>query len=217
MNAPLPDFMNRTNSQNSSRFAGTEIRSRRVIDLGLGGAMRPIVTTNFRPGAVVLLHLLQQRRPDIPVVWIDTGYNTAATYRYIDRLVSDWNLDLRVYSSRITAAHRAARGKGIPKARSERFARFVDEVKIEPFQRALNELKPDTWFTGIRREQSDFRARSQTFSQGSTGRLKIAPMLDWRESDIRTYIDTHDLVDNESYLDVTKPGDTLECGIQFVS
>ena len=42
-------------------------------------------------------------------------------------------------------------------------------------------------------------------------------MLDWRESDIRTYIDTHDLVNNESYLDVTKPGDTLECGIQFVS
>src|ERR1041385_8247457 len=43
---------------------------------------RAIVSTNFRPYEAVVLHLCVQAQPDIPVLWVDHGYNSAATYRH---------------------------------------------------------------------------------------------------------------------------------------
>jgi len=40
---------------------------------------RAIVSTNFRPYEAVLLHLCTQVQPGIPVLWVDHGYNRAAT------------------------------------------------------------------------------------------------------------------------------------------
>ena len=39
---------------------------------------RAIVSTNFRPYEAVLLHLCVQVQPDIPVLWVDHGYNRPA-------------------------------------------------------------------------------------------------------------------------------------------
>ncbi len=46
---------------------------------------RAIVSTNFRPYEAVILHLCTQVQPDIPVLWVDHGYNRPATYRHAGR------------------------------------------------------------------------------------------------------------------------------------
>ena len=187
-----------------------------VILQALAMAERPVLTTNFRPGAVVLLHLLREHAADIPVVWVDTGYNTPATYRYVDRLVEDLGLDLHVYTPRITEAHRAARGLTVPTPKDDGFDAFVEEVKLEPFRRAFAELKPDVWFTGIRREQTATRAATGIYSRGAAGSLKVAPLLDWTQADIDLYVSEHNLPNSSDYVDPTKPGEKLECGIQLL-
>ena len=126
-----------------------------IITWALSLASNPVISTNFRPRSAALLHMVTRACPDIPVVWVDTGYNTPATYRYIEALREHLKLNLRAYTPHVTVARRAANG-GLPGSDQPQFDRFVHETKLEPFERAFNELKPDVWFTGVRREQNEF-------------------------------------------------------------
>src|SRR6266853_2667864 len=67
-------------------------------------AGRAIVSTNFRPYEAVLLHLCTQVQPNIPALWVDHGYNRAATYRHAEQLKQLLQLNLQAYAPRVTAA-----------------------------------------------------------------------------------------------------------------
>src|SRR3954464_1269975 len=69
---------------------------------------RAIVSTNFRPYEAVILHLCVQVQPDIPVLWVDHGYNRPATYKYAEELRGRLGLNVKPFVPRITAAHRDA-------------------------------------------------------------------------------------------------------------
>ena len=69
---------------------------------------RAIVSTNFRPYEAVVLHLCTQVQPDLPVLWVDHGYNRPATYRHAEELKHLLKLNLKPYLPKITAAHRDA-------------------------------------------------------------------------------------------------------------
>ena len=58
----------------------------------------PILTTNFRPYEVSILHLCTSIMPDLKIVWCDSGYNTKATYIYAEKIIADLNLNLHLYS-----------------------------------------------------------------------------------------------------------------------
>ncbi len=186
-----------------------------TIDWALELASTPVLTTNFRPGSAALIHLVTRHAPGIPVIWIDTGYNTPATYRYAEQLTREWDLNLQIYTPRLTVARQAAHG-GIPAASAAAFAEFNRQTKLEPFERAFNELKPDVWFTGIRREQSDFRASLGVVSRGAGNSLRVAPLLAWGDQAVSDYLARHGIADNDDYVDPTKPGTKLECGIQLL-
>ena len=65
---------------------------------------RAIISTNFRPYEAVLLHLAIQVQPDIPVLWIDHGYNRPATYRHAEQVKAQLKLNIKAYIPRLTAA-----------------------------------------------------------------------------------------------------------------
>src|SRR5882724_1790339 len=75
---------------------------------------RAIVSTNFRPYEAVVLHLAVQVQPDIPVLWVDHGYNRPATYQHAEQLRKMLHLNLKAYLPRMTAAHRDAIAGPIP-------------------------------------------------------------------------------------------------------
>src|SRR3989449_2275221 len=75
---------------------------------------RAIVSTNFRPYEAVLLHLCVQVQPEIPVLWVDHGYNRPATYRHAEQLKTLLKLNLKAYVPRMTAAHRDTVRGAIP-------------------------------------------------------------------------------------------------------
>ncbi len=187
-----------------------------VITWALARARNPVISTNFRPRAAALLHMVTRLCPNIPVIWVDTGYNTPATYRYVEELCQRLQLNLRSYTPFVTVARRAASG-GLPSHNSPQFARFAHETKLEPFERAFNELKPDVWFTGIRREHSEFRGGLGVVSRGALNTLRVAPVFDWNDQSLATYLAAHGVLDNDDYVDPTKPGAQLECGLQLLS
>ena len=79
-----------------------------LVDWALGLGQNAIVTTNFRPFEAVILHMVTQVKRDVPVVWMDNGYNTEATYRYADEVTKQLGLDLHIYLPRRSRAHREA-------------------------------------------------------------------------------------------------------------
>ena len=61
--------------------------------------------------------------------------------------------------------------------------------KIEPMQRLL--LGRTAWVTGLRREQSETRARVPFFEHDADGREKFYPLADWSEDEIWAYLRVH--------------------------
>ncbi|MDN3557977.1 phosphoadenosine phosphosulfate reductase family protein [Halomonas maura] len=176
---------------------------------------RPICTTNFRPFEAVILHMVTRQRPDMPIVWMDHGYNTEATYRFADAVVQRLDLNLISYIPRRTRAHREAVDGPMPGIDDPRHAAFTEEVKLEPFGRALREMAPDVWFTALRAEDTPERARMDAVSRNADGLLKVAPLLHWSARDLYQYLQAHDLPNEFDYFDPTKVEAKRECGLHL--
>ncbi|MGL6213131.1 phosphoadenosine phosphosulfate reductase domain-containing protein [Billgrantia desiderata] len=186
-----------------------------LIRWALTQGQRPIVTTNFRPFEAVILHMVTQQRPDIPVVWMDHGYNTEATYRFADALVKRLDLNLISYIPQRTRAHREAVDGAMPGIDDPRHEAFTREVKLEPFERALREMAPDVWFTALRAEDTPERARMQPVSRNADGLLKVSPLLHWSAKELYQYLQQHDLPNEFDYFDPTKVEAKRECGLHL--
>ncbi len=176
-------------------------------------ARNPVVFTNFRPLAIAFLHLVTRPLPSIPVIWVDHGFNTPATYRHIERVVELLDLNLQVYSPQMSAAHFTAVYGDIPKFDTPEHDRFSEIVKLEPFDRAMRELAPDVWLNGIRHDQNSHRKELDVFTFGSHQTVRVAPMFHLTELDVEEYIYTLDLPDNHDYYDPTKGEEHRECGL----
>ncbi len=185
-----------------------------IVDWALGRSANPMISTNFRPRAAAILHLVTAVRPDIPVIWVDTGYNTAATYRFAEAVTMRLRLNLHVYSPKVTSARRCAVLGGVPALDDRAHAAFTREVKLEPFERALREHGPDCWLTGIRADQNAFRKSLGVVSRGALGVLRVAPLYNWTAVDLENYLYEHGLPDNADYFDPTKVEADRECGLQ---
>lgn len=171
------------------------------------------VTTNFSPFETVILHLLTQVKPDIPVVWIDSGLNKPETYEFAELAIEELGLNVSVFTPAVTAARLNATLGGIPNIDDERHTAFTRQFKIEPFERAMKAQPYTTWFTAVRRDQTAVRANMDYIAQGPFGLTKIAPLLDWKESDMNAYIEKFDLPNETNYFDPTKAEDDRECGM----
>ncbi|AWT49041.1 phosphoadenylylsulfate reductase [Psychrobacter sp. YP14] len=184
-----------------------------IVEWALAKAENPIITTNFRPYESAILHLVAKQKPDITVLWVDSGYNTRATYDFANKLIKDLNLNVVTYIPKQTSAHRDATMNGIPSVNNPLHDEFTEQVKLEPFKRALAELKPDVWFNAIRKDQTEFRQGLDVLSQSKDGVLKVAPLFYKNDKDLDAYLAEHDLPNEFDYFDPTKVEENRECGL----
>ncbi len=178
---------------------------------------RAVISTNFRPYEAVLLHLVAQIQPDIPVLWVDHGYNRPATYRHAEQLRSRLKLDIRPYLPRLTAAHYDAVHGGMPEPTPEnenRIKAFSTVMKLEPFQRGMRELAPTVWLTALRKVQNPDRAGLDIVSpDGNFNSLKVSPVFHWSDAQMEAYLKEHDLPNEWDYFDPAKADEKRECGL----
>lgn len=179
------------------------------------GRGRVVVSTNFRPYEAALLHLVVQVQPDIPVLWVDHGYNRPATYRHAEVLRERLGLNLKPYLPRMTAAHRDAIEGPIPDPGDEQgLRRFSAVMKLEPFQRGMRELAPAVWITGLRRVQNPGRAGLGVVAHDANfGTLKVSPFFHATDADLDRYLAEHGLPNEWDYFDPAKADEKRECGL----
>jgi phosphoadenosine phosphosulfate reductase len=178
---------------------------------------RAIVSTNFRPYEAVILHLCVQVQPDIPVIWVDHGYNRPATYRFAEQLRNRLNLNLKIYLPKLSATHRDAIYGPIPGIDNEaELKKFSAMMKLEPFERSMQELTPTVWFTALRKVQNPYRATLDILSEDETYHtIKVSPVFYWTDADMEAYLKQHNLPNEWDYFDPTKADEKRECGLHI--
>lgn len=191
-----------------------EASAEEVVRWALDQDKTSILTTSMGRNAAAMLHLVTRVDPSVSVIWIDNGYNLRDTYIIAERLIQQLELNIHVYSPLMTSERRNAIMGGIPTIDEEQQHQlFTQQVKLEPFNRALAEFKPDLWITGIRREETDHRKTLDILSMDGRGIVKVAPMFYWSEADVNAYMEQHRLPTCKHYFDPTKVQDGRECGL----
>lgn len=151
-----------------------------------------IMTTSFGVQSAVMLHLVTQVVPEVPVVFIDTGYLFPETYRFADELTERLSLNLKVYNPAMSAARQEA-------LFGKRWELGLDELKqynlinkVEPMDRAVRELGAEAWLAGLRRGQSNSREGLPVVQQQNKV-TKIHPIIDWDNKKVHQYLTEHGL------------------------
>ena len=154
-----------------------------VIAGQIAAAKAPCITCSFQLDGVVVLHMIRQIAPEIPVLFIDTFHHFADTYAYRDDLVSRWRLNL----VNVKAAQPAP---GLWQTSTDA---CCARHKVEPLFAALENY--DVWFTGLRRDQSPSRAHLAHLEpfRLPSGRVlrKVNPVATWTTKEIHTYAKQH--------------------------
>ncbi|MGV6807967.1 MAG: phosphoadenosine phosphosulfate reductase domain-containing protein [bacterium] len=190
-----------------------------IIRWSLNLGKRVFASTSFSPNSAGLLHMISDIAPEMPVVWVDSGYNVADTYRTAEKIMAQLNLNMHIYTPEMTAERRNALMGGIPHPDDDEdlHKEFARQVKLEPFDRAIDDLQGEIWITGIRREETDFRKTLDIVTVDNRGILKVAPLFRWAEQDLATYMQQHGLPSPRHYFDPTKVIDGRECGLHTIA
>jgi phosphoadenosine phosphosulfate reductase len=178
---------------------------------------RAIVSTNFRPYEAVILHLVTRVQADVPVLWVDHGYNRPATYQHAEAVKGLLKLNIKAYLPKLTTAHYDAVHGGMPEPtpeNEERIKAFSTVMKLEPFQRGMRELAPTVWITALRKVQNPNRAGLDIVSHDANfGSLKVSPLFYWSDAEMESYLKQHNLPNEWDYFDPAKADEKRECGL----
>ena len=151
-----------------------------------------MLSTSFGVQSAVLLHMVTQQWPEIPVVMIDTRYLFPETYRFADQLTERLKLNLKVYREHVSAAWLEARHGKLWEHGLDGIERYNQINKVEPMQRAIRELGARGWITGLRRQQAKSRKAVGVLQQQKDV-IKIQPIIDWTDRMVYEYLKKHDL------------------------
>ena len=206
--------------------------------LGARADARVCLTSSFQAEDMVVLHLLRERIPDVPVLFLETGYHFAQTYEYRDKMAKEWSLQLvNVLPKQTVPEHESAFGI-LYQSDSTRCCQLR---KVDPLLGALEPF--DVWFTGLRREQSPTRKnlKKVELHRLPTGKAlwKVSLLADWNWEQVWDYVNANGISHlpqyDEGYLsigcepctalpvDPSNPrsgrwgGTKLECGIHTFS
>lgn len=208
-----------------------------LIRAALAESQKPCFTCSFQAEDVVVLHLLLEERPDVPVLFLDTGYHFPEVYAYRDALREQMGFHLVNLTPSLS---REEQERSYGRLYETDPNRCCQMRKVDPLFQALKGY--DTWFTGLRREQSPTRANLKAVEEAilnSGHRLKkVSPLYDWTLKEVFAYLAVAGLpylpLYNQGYLSIgcapctAKPLDPqdprsgrwagkgmLECGIHL--
>lgn len=162
-----------------------------LMDRVLGDASGNVcITCSFQAEDMAVLHMLRKRIPEVPVLFLDTGYHFSETFAYRDRMALQWKLNLVNLAPAMTVPEQES-AFGILHQTNP--ARCCQLRKVEPLMAALEDF--DVWFTGLRREQSPTRRNLKKLEQhrlpSGKSLEKVSILADWQWPQVSEYVSSH--------------------------
>ena len=150
------------------------------------------ITSSFQAECVVLVHLLKEQQPDIPVLFLETGYHCPETLEYRDQMAREWNLNLVNLEAKQSVKEQESLFGILNQTEPSKCCGLR---KVEPLFAGIANY--DTWFTALRREQSPTRANLQEVEPfklpvGKTLE-KVSPLAGWTNKDVWQYLSRYDI------------------------
>lgn len=176
----------------------------RLLDESYPGQV--VASTSFGLQASVMLKLLSKNAPDIPIVFIDTGYLFPETYEFAVELTEKLNLNLRVYRPQWSPAWQEAIHGKLWEQGPQGQETYSMLNKVEPMNRAISELGAKVWLSGLRRSQSNTRV-SRPFAEQQGKTVKAYPILDWSDEAVDEFIIENELPRHPLSQDYVTMGD----------
>ncbi|MDP0491441.1 MAG: phosphoadenylyl-sulfate reductase [Verrucomicrobiota bacterium JB023] len=165
-----------------------------------------VASTSFGLQAAVMLHLIKENAPQLPVVFIDTGYLFPETYRYAEMLTERLGINLKVYQARKSAAWQEAVYGKLWEQGPVGLESYSLLNKVEPMNRAIQELGAKVWLSGLRWSHSSTR-KDRAFAEQQSRTIKAYPILDWSDGDVDSYFAKHKLPTHPLAEDYVTMGD----------
>lgn len=150
------------------------------------------LTCSFQAEDMVVLHMARALAPELPVLFLETGYHFPETLAYRDSMARLWQLRLVNLEARLNRTEHEARFGILYQSQPGECCRLR---KVEPL---LEGLEPyGLWITGLRREQSPTRQNLQieeahTLPSGRTI-VKLNPLAAWTWKDVLSYCAVHEI------------------------
>lgn len=160
------------------------------------------ITSSFQSHSLPLLHIVTQAIPDMPVLFIDTGYHFPETYAFRNQIAKEWQLNL------INVQSKTAKIQQIDVDGQFLFSSCPEQCchinKVEPLNNAI--LRYDIWIAGLRRDQTSHRQGLQEEEYLENNLVKYHPILDWNSKMIFTYAQMYELpqhpLETKGYLSI---------------
>jgi len=151
-----------------------------------------VMSSSFGIESAVMLHLVTRIAPQIPVIFIDTGYLFPETYRFARELTERLQLNLKKFTPAMTAAEQEALYGKLWEQGLDGIKAYNFTNKVEPMDRAVRELGATAWLAGLRRTQSSTR-ESLRVVETQNKITKIHPIIDWDDRRMYNYLTEHKL------------------------
>lgn len=167
-------------------------QARQAIAAALQNGGAPCLTCSFQAEDMVVLHLVREHIPDIPVLFLETGYHFAEVYAYRDDMTARYRLNLVNVIPKQTISEQEAQFGLLYQSQPDQCCKFR---KVGPLFAALESY--EVWFTGLRRVQSPTRANLKVADAFPlpTGKqlLKVSPLAAWNDKDVWAFAREHEI------------------------
>ena len=172
-----------------------------IVRWALTGSSFPdiVLASAFQAEGTCVMHMATQVRPDVPVLFLETGFHFAETLAFKDRLTSLLGLHvIDLVGEHTVESQTAAFG---PRLYERAPDRCCEINKVQPMLEALRGR--DAWITAFRRDSSPTRANAPILDRYELepGRwiVKVNPVVNWTRRDTWAYLKEHDLPRNPLY------------------
>jgi phosphoadenosine phosphosulfate reductase len=148
-----------------------------------------MMTSSFGPGGIVLMSILKDIVPDIPIYFIDTRFHFKETLDLVEKIKELWDLNI------ITISTKYSEGELEEIIGKDSYKNNIDECcqyrKVKPLLKIIN---PDSvWITSVRRDQAQLPSRRHVIVFDGRGTLKVNPLCFWTKKQVWKYITDNNL------------------------
>ena len=160
---------------------------------------RIAIASSFQAEGTAVIHMATRIRPDVPILFLDTGFHFAETMAFKERLTDLLGLNVIDIEGDHTVESQA--DSFGPRLYERDPQKCCELNKVLPFQRALSKL--DAWVTSMRRDSAWTRADapvvSETVLPGGRTVVKINPVANWTRRDVWAYLRANDVPHHPLY------------------
>jgi phosphoadenosine phosphosulfate reductase len=148
-----------------------------------------MMSTAFGKSGMVILHMVRDIAPRLPVYFLNTGFHFPETLNYAEELRRKWKLNLILREPKLFGDAFKARYGEQPYRTNPDFC--CHKNKVEPFAEILGEYRG--WISGVRRDQGLSRAQAEALEILEGGKLKVQPLVAWRREQVDRYVEEHEI------------------------